>query len=76
MGNQPKFQTAVVEAESTFRLNGADTEMKDTGGNNACVRLLSLPRFSETGELVLVDAETLEVEVVRFDIFSGKQEKL
>lgn len=30
------------------------------------VRVISLPRFNETGELVLVDAETLEVEVVRF----------
>src|SRR5207237_1358529 len=75
-GNQPKFKTAVVEAESTFRLNGSDAERQDVGDdNNARVRLLSLPRFHETGELILVDKETLEVEVVRFDGFSGKQEQ-
>jgi DNA polymerase delta subunit 2 len=32
------------------------------------VRLITLPRFHETGELVLVDSETLEVEVVKFDV--------
>jgi DNA polymerase delta subunit 2 len=76
-GNQPEFKTAVVEAESTFRLNGTDTDMPDAGNDNnkARVRLLSLPKFHETKELILVDTETLEVEVVRFDAFSGKQER-
>jgi DNA polymerase delta subunit 2 len=32
------------------------------------VLLLSLPKFSETRECVVVDMETLEVEVVRFDV--------
>lgn len=32
------------------------------------MRLISVPKFSETGELVLIDAETLEAEVVRFEI--------
>lgn len=39
------------------------------------VRLLSLPRFKETGELILVDSETLEVEVVKFGVFKGQEEK-
>lgn len=32
------------------------------------VRLVSVPKFAETGELVLVDEETLEVELIRFDV--------
>lgn len=32
------------------------------------VRLVAVPSFSASGELVLLDAETLEVEVVRFDV--------
>lgn len=39
------------------------------------VRLLSIPKFQETGELVLVDTETLEVEVVKFGAFAGQEEK-
>ncbi|KAG9245871.1 DNA polymeras-like protein subunit delta-2 [Calycina marina] len=34
------------------------------------VRLIAVPRFSETGELVIVDSETLETEVVRFSVCS------
>lgn len=39
------------------------------------VRLLSIPKFKETGELILVDTESLEVEVIRFGAFAGKEEK-
>lgn len=39
------------------------------------VRVLSIPKFHETGELVLVDTESLEVEVVKFGAFSGKEEQ-
>jgi len=39
------------------------------------VRLLLIPKFHETGELVLMDAETLEVEVVKFGAFAGKEER-
>ncbi|KIX00348.1 uncharacterized protein Z518_10487 [Rhinocladiella mackenziei CBS 650.93] len=35
------------------------------------VRLITIPCFHETGELVLVDAETLEVEVVKFDVHNS-----
>lgn len=41
----------------------------------ARVRVLTIPRFNETGELVLVDTETLEVEVVKFGTFGGSHEK-
>ncbi|KAI9789623.1 MAG: hypothetical protein M1833_002286 [Piccolia ochrophora] len=32
------------------------------------VRLIALPKFKETGEIVLLDLETLEVEVVKFEV--------
>lgn len=32
------------------------------------VRCISVPKFAETGELVLVDLETLEVEIVKFEV--------
>lgn len=35
------------------------------------VRLIAVPRFSQTGELLLVDSETLEVERVVIDVFNG-----
>ncbi len=44
-----------------------DTTVVDGPGDQQ-VRLITIPRFHETGELVLVDAETLEVELVKFDI--------
>ncbi|EXJ79040.1 DNA polymerase delta subunit 2 [Capronia epimyces CBS 606.96] len=37
------------------------------------VRLIAVPRFHETGELVLVDSETLEVEVIKFDVHDPSQ---
>lgn len=39
------------------------------------VRLLSIPKFHETGELVLLDTETLETEVIKFGAFAGGEEK-
>nr|POE51717.1 dna polymerase subunit delta-2 [Quercus suber] len=35
------------------------------------VRLIAVPRFKETGELVLLDIETLVPEVVKFELFDG-----
>jgi hypothetical protein len=36
------------------------------------VRLIAVPHFSDTGELVLVDSETLEVERVIINVFDRK----
>ncbi|KAF1823941.1 uncharacterized protein K489DRAFT_387582 [Dissoconium aciculare CBS 342.82] len=36
------------------------------------VRLISVPRFRETGEVVVLDLESLEVEIVRIEIFSDE----
>lgn len=78
-GNQPRFKTTVIEGETPLKLNGtnADTEMTDAmdQASSQRVRLVSIPKFHETGELVLVDAESLETEVIRFGAFAGKEEK-
>ncbi|KAI9809848.1 MAG: hypothetical protein M1825_000281 [Sarcosagium campestre] len=34
------------------------------------VRLIAVPKFKETGELVLLDLDTLKIELVRFDVTS------
>lgn len=34
------------------------------------VRLIAVPKFKETGEVVLLDMDTLEVEAVKFEIFN------
>lgn len=68
----------MIEGDAPLKLNGADTEMTGTDDDNTSgprVRLLSIPKFKETGELVLVDTETLEVEVVKFSTFAGQQEQ-
>lgn len=76
IGNQPRFATAVVEGSEPVARPENETEMVDTDNaidetskNNARVRLISLPRFRQTGELVLLDADTLDVEIVRFGAF-------
>ena len=35
------------------------------------VRLISVPKFKETGELVLLDTDTLETEIVKFNVFES-----
>lgn len=41
------------------------------GPTGQSVRLIAVPKFRDTGELLLLDAETLEVEVVKFGVFGG-----
>ncbi|KAJ9310920.1 hypothetical protein DTO271D3_8835 [Paecilomyces variotii] len=76
-GNQPRFKTMVVEGDSSFRLNGADAEMTDTMEDDVGpkIRVMTIPKFSETGELIVLDTETLEVEVVRLGAFAGQAER-
>lgn len=40
-----------------------------TGEDDQAVRLIAVPRFDQTGELILVDSETLEVERVQIGLF-------
>lgn len=51
VGNQPKFDSTVLDYEGQS------------------VRLIAVPKFKETGEVVLLDTDTLEVEVLRFQLF-------
>ena len=44
------------------------------GDDGQKVRIISIPKFSETGEIVLVDTSTLESEVVRFSAGTIKEE--
>ena len=39
------------------------------GPEGQSVRLVSVPKFAETGEVVVLDMDTLEVEPLRFDVF-------
>ncbi|KAK5737422.1 DNA polymerase delta small subunit Cdc1 [Elasticomyces elasticus] len=52
VGNQPKFETNVVE-----------------GPVGQEVRIISVPAFKETGEVVVLDLETLVPDVVKFEVF-------
>lgn len=44
-----------------------DTTMIE-GPDGQRVRLIAVPKFHETGQVVLIDTETLEPEIVQFDI--------
>jgi DNA polymerase delta subunit 2 len=42
------------------------------GQEGQTVRLIAVPRFAETGDIVLVDMETLEVDRVTIAIFDDE----
>lgn len=69
-GNQPQFRSTIIESASR---NPASGETGDDG--RARVRLLTIPKFNETGELILLDSETLDVEVVKFGPIDSTAEK-
>ncbi|KAL8685184.1 MAG: hypothetical protein Q9218_007916, partial [Villophora microphyllina] len=41
------------------------------GPAGQAVRLICVPKFRETGEIVLLDTDTLEPEIVRFHVYEG-----
>ena len=51
--------------------DGFDTRVVKGVGEASEVRCVCVPRFKKTGEIVLVDMETLEVEVLRLGTWSG-----
>ncbi|KAI5307727.1 hypothetical protein KEM55_007583, partial [Ascosphaera atra] len=73
-GNQAAFRTKVIEKQPTGKY---DDDMDVDGEEPVRIRLMTLPRFSETGELVLLDTETLETEVVKFEGYEldGEEKK-
>ena len=66
-GCQKEFATKTVDLEFPLSSNtdSMDTEM-DIGGK--LVRLLSVPKFSETGQVVLVNLRTLDCIVREFSL--------
>lgn len=60
VGNQPSFSTTVVQGQG---------EGEGQDGEPPIVRLITIPRFKETGEVVLVDLDDLTVEILKFDLF-------
>jgi DNA polymerase delta subunit 2 len=57
IGNQPRFQTRMV----------AGNPNEDGSGDKRC-RVVLVPRFAETGVLVLVNLRTLGVKTLRFAV--------
>lgn len=49
-----------------------DGDEADSAGEQThkTVRLIAVPRFRETGQVVLLDLNTLDVELLQFDVFS------
>ena len=58
---------------------GSNNQGTEDEGNNCAaadkddpsdriVRLITVPRFKETGQLVLLDLDMLDVELVQFDV--------
>ncbi|ODQ66579.1 hypothetical protein NADFUDRAFT_82357 [Nadsonia fulvescens var. elongata DSM 6958] len=56
VGNQPRFETRLVEGYDCID----ERPVK--------VRIISVPKFCETGEIVLVNLDNLETESVKFSI--------
>lgn len=59
VGNQEKYASDTVEIAVDH-----DEKVNDT----VRVKLISVPRFSTTGEVVVLDINTLETEVIKFEI--------
>ncbi|KAI5294533.1 hypothetical protein KEM52_003770 [Ascosphaera acerosa] len=79
IGNQPAtlcktitFRPAPANAAIEGLSLGDDVAADDDGdgddGKTVRVKMITLSKFSETGEVLLLDAETLEAEVVRFEV--------
>ena len=67
---QDKDQFVIEECPHVYFVGNQpqyDTTVID-GPAGQQVRLIAIPRFHSTGEMVLLDTETLEVEVVKFDV--------
>ena len=68
---QDKDQFVIEECPHVYFV-GSQPRFETTvieGPKGQAVRLLAVPRFSETGEVVLLDTDTLEVECITFEIF-------
>ena len=57
VGNQPVYESRVVESERD----------EGEGAEKVRCRVVLVPRFAQTGEVVLLNCRTLETKVVRFE---------
>ncbi|KAI9780214.1 MAG: hypothetical protein M1816_003138 [Peltula sp. TS41687] len=74
VGNQPSFSTTVVQGEAggSGGQDGGDQQeqqQQQQQQQQQTVRLITIPRFKDTGEVVLVDLDDLAVELLKFDLF-------
>ena len=67
---QDKDQFVIEECPHVFFVgNQSNFETAIIEGPQAqTVRLIAVPKFKETGEVVLLDLDTLDVETVKFEI--------
>lgn len=61
-GNQAGFGTRVVQGP------GSGDDAEGSGSIGETVRLISVPKFSETGEVVVLDLEDLSVQRLCFRV--------
>jgi DNA polymerase delta subunit 2 len=68
---QDKDQFVIEETPHVY-IVGNQPRFESTvveGSDGQKCRIISVPRFKDTNELLLLDMETLEVEVVKFGVF-------
>jgi len=69
---QDKDQFVIEECPHVYFV-GSQPRFETTvieGPNGQAVRLIAVPKFKKTGELLLLDTDTLEVECLKFEIFN------
>lgn len=69
---QDKDQFVIEECPHVYFV-GSQPRFETTvigGPAGQTVRLITVPKFKETGELVLLDMDTLEPEIVKFEVFN------
>lgn len=69
---QDKDQFVIEECPHVYFV-GSQPAFETTvieGPAGQTVRLIAVPKFKETGELILLDMDTLEPEIVRFEVFN------
>ncbi len=82
VGNQPRFETTMIHQNVNSRTSSKAQRDRDGEGDeeedeeeeesktHKMVRLIAVPRFRETGQVVLLDLNTLDVELLQFEVFS------
>ena len=69
---QDKDQFVIEECPHVYVVGNQPTFESTVihGAAGQSVRLIALPKFKETGEVVLLDVDTLDLEIVKFEVFN------